>query len=115
MLLKEFITTVLIDIIKGVENFKSEIEDKQTGISYSDLPGLSYSDLQVNNLSIDELTKEVEFDVLLRTHVVKGNKEGIGVFFPAVELGTNNDSKDNMTSQNRIKFKVPVTFIRGIK
>ena len=108
MELKEFIKETLVDIVQGVRDAKTSVQE-DIGRPSEICPKLGAggrSGAGSRNLT-DTM---VEFDIALTSTEAGGKKGGIGVFLASVSVGGQVTSKTQTGSLSRIKFDVLVRF-----
>ncbi|GAC1300819.1 MAG: hypothetical protein NVSMB24_02320 [Mucilaginibacter sp.] len=99
MELKVFITETIKEIIGGVIEAQREI-----------IPSLNHATDGYIQIGHDSLMENIEFDISITSSETTGDEKKAGVFIKVVDFGMKNNSSNNNTSVNRIKFKIPVYF-----
>jgi hypothetical protein len=108
--LKEFVSTVLTQIVEGVREAQSG-RSAESGLIN---PRLSASQgvLQDKGHLVSrhgQLLHNVEFDVALVVNEGTQTKGGIGIFVGAVGLGSQGQSEKSNSTVSRVRFLVPLT------
>ncbi len=110
MELKEFVTSVLTEIIDGVSEAQRDTEAKEGEIN--PLLATSQGALQSQGYKVSrwgQLVQSVTFDVAVTAEEGKGNKGSVGVFLGSVGLGTQREATTSNASVSRIQFEVPIS------
>ncbi|MFT5708356.1 MAG: hypothetical protein ACI9ES_002658 [Oceanospirillaceae bacterium] len=111
--LKDFVKNTLVQIIDGVIEAESELEEK--GATVNPVGG-NFDQKQLGGRTWsfkDGITEIVEFDVALTNSEKEGTAGGIGVLLGGINLGAKGASEESITSVTRIKFSVPVLLPTG--
>jgi len=98
MELKMFVTETIKEIIEGVIDAQKQITSK--------LNHKVNGYVQIGSDKMDN----IEFDISITSSETKGDETKGGVFIKVVDFGMKNNSSNNSSSTNRIKFNVPVSF-----
>jgi len=98
MELSDYVNNVLCQVVEGVERAQENTEGNGTVIN----PNPGIIDIQ-----------HIEFDVIITQADNSGSKAGFGVFNGLIGAGVKSENERNNTSQNRIKFKVPIIYKDG--
>ena len=102
MELHTFVKETLIQIVKGITEAQNDyiVQSNNAAI----VPhGVSSSDLKIAN-------REIQFDIVLTTQTGSSAKAGLGIFVGGLGVGTQGKLNANDSSENRVKFSVPVLF-----
>lgn len=112
MELKDFVEQTLVQIVQGVRAAQASLDISGANAKINPttyMRGgeklLDNSLYRQNDLQIAQM---VEFDVAVTAEEGKGTKGGIGIMVGAIGLGAQGQSDARQTSENRIKFKVPI-------
>lgn len=92
--LRDFVSQSLVEIIDGVRQAQTEV-DNLGGTIVTGRSG--------------DMDQTVQFDVQVTTTDETGTQSGVGLFVGPVALGTREGSTSENTSDSRIKFTVPVS------
>jgi len=111
--LKDFIKTVLIDLITGVDEAKSALGKQQGSLICAPL-GPAYRkefDLQID--AMGRYYQKVEFDVAVTVaeeSTVQGNLKGKAGFIKVLSISADMDGSTNASNStvSRVKFHVPI-------
>lgn len=98
MELKLFVTETIKEIIEGVVEAQRQI-----------IPKLNYSKDGFAQIGSGAFSN-IEFDISVTSSETEGNESKAGVFIKVIDLGVKNNSSNNNTSTNKIRFTVPVSF-----
>lgn len=116
MELKDFVATTLSQIVEGIKQAQSDVQDTGALINptpFSDkVHKIAESGGGIFTVSGD-YAQFIEFDIAISSIEIEGKKEGIGVIAGALNLGSSNQRSGQNMSENRIKFKTLVVFPRG--
>lgn len=104
MELREFISTVLVEIVRGVEDAQSRIKDSKATINPL---GLQTQIALEQNEGSPEFS-EVEFEVGVRADKKGGAGGGIGVQLAVFSVGGDRKSLESESHINKLRFSVPV-------
>jgi len=96
--LKIFVKETIKEIIEGIVEVQKELVPT--------LDVASHGYFQIGS----ESYSEIEFDISVTSSESEGSEKKAGVFIKVVDLGVKNNSTNNNSSTNKIKFKVPVIF-----
>ena len=96
MELKVFVTETIKEIVEGVVEAQKLIIPKFNYINDG------YVQIGSGNVS------NIEFDISVTSSESEGSENKAGVFIKVIDLGHKNNSTNNNTSINKIKFSVPV-------
>jgi hypothetical protein len=108
MELKDFIKETLVEIIRGVSEAQSDI--LETGAYIHPMINRTNDKYAVANYGGRVYTiYDVDFDIAVTASDSSGSKGGIGVFLGSVGIGAKGESNESNVTQNRIKFKVPIS------
>jgi hypothetical protein len=119
MQLQEFVTTSIVQIVKGIENAVDQLKDSTAIVS----PGTvvaAHKDWQAscsyyapNAKHSTRVIHSVEFDVAVYASEGKETKGGIGIMVGTIGLGSQGKSDVSSSSQSRLKFTVPIVLPAG--
>ena len=98
MQLKTFVAQTLVEVMQGVKDAQAQAKELGGYIN------IGQYTLQNGSLPI----QAIEFDVAVTVTSGKETSGGIGVYVPALALGSKGKSESNHESVSRIKFTVPV-------
>lgn len=112
MELKDFIKTVLIDLITGIDEAKNEIDQEGSLIC----PPIGHAYIEKFNLQMDAMGRhyqKVEFDVAVTAEektTINGKIEGKAGLIKVLSMSADVDSGiiTNNSTISRIKFHVPI-------
>ena len=109
MELKEFVSSVLTEIVEGVVRAREQVEDYGAEVSpnyhnTSDPPKHGFG-IRTNK---DAFASLVEFDVSVTVTEGAGTKGGIGIFIGPINLGSGGESRSESANISKIKFSVPL-------
>lgn len=116
MELREFVKTVLADIVNGVKDAQEGFAVLNGGQVSPEvlIQGTSSGRLDVPAgclLSTQQhLVQSVKFDIAVTVEKGSETKGGIGIFMGAIGVGSHGESTTSQTSVGRIQFEVPVSF-----
>jgi hypothetical protein len=111
MELKDFVRETIQQIVEGVSEAQSSIEEKGAIINPSGIK--FFKDGKWSNYH-HAMPQNVEFDVGLTAIDKSGSSEGIGVFLGSVNLGKKNDSGTENVAVTKVKFSVPLVLPQGV-
>jgi len=111
MELKNFVTSILTEIIEGVRD--AQILDRPAHEGEVN-PLLSSSPAEILKQGYlltryGEPMHIVKFDVAVTTQEGSGTKGGLGIFVGPIGIGAQGDSTFSNSSVSRIQFEVPVS------
>ncbi|MDB5009197.1 MAG: hypothetical protein JWP45_3590 [Mucilaginibacter sp.] len=98
MELKAFVTETIKEIIEGVVEAQKQI-----------IPQLNHVTdgfVQIGSGAFSN----IEFDISVTSSETEGLENKAGVFIKVLDIGHKNNSSNNSTSINKIRFSVPVAF-----
>ncbi|MBJ6801136.1 hypothetical protein [Geomonas propionica] len=109
MELKDFISETLSQLIEGVIDAQTKVmKPGSSGGRVS--PHVRTPDVKslygVTNDNLPVIF--VDFDISVEAQEGKGTKGGIGVVAGMFTLGSQGESKENVQTSNKIRFKIPV-------
>jgi hypothetical protein len=109
MNLREFVSTVLTDIINGVRDAQEEAgKSPDSGAIVA--PGTYlYPDGTPEEGSRPQ---NVEFDVAVTSEEGKSSKKGLGIVVASIGIGAQGQSEAKSSSVSRIKFIIPLVLPR---
>jgi hypothetical protein len=99
MELKVFVTETIKEIIQGVVEAQKHI-----------IPNINHATEGYVQIGHDSLMEKIEFDISVTSSESSGGEAKAGVFIKVVDFGVKNNTANNNTSTNRIKFNVPIAF-----
>lgn len=111
MELKDFIQQTLLQIIQGVSSAQ---HDPSVGVAkINPTEHMRGGDKLLDNSLYSvgqhlQLAQMVEFDVAVTAEEGKGTKGGVGIMVGTIGLGAQGQSEARNTTENRIKFKIPL-------
>lgn len=108
--LKEFVSSVLTQIVDGVREAQSG-RGIESGLINPNLFASQGALHEKGHLVSrhGQLVQNVEFDVALTVNEGTQTKGGIGVFVGTVGLGSQGQSDKSASSVSRVKFSVPLS------
>ncbi len=112
MELKDFVRESLTQIMIGVSEAQSTLEEKGQDGEIS--PSIT-SEREKSNMIFSPSgmpIQNVDFDVVVTAQEKKGTKGTIGVAISIIKLGAQGESNKSNTQNSRIKFSVPITLPR---
>lgn len=111
MELKDFVQQTLLQIIQGVSLAQQDTGTCGAKINPTDSMRIGEK-LADNSLYSTgqhlQLVQMVEFDVAVTAEEGKGTKGGVGIMVGTIGLGAQGQSEARNTTENRIKFKIPL-------
>jgi len=113
MLLQQFISKTLKDIIDGITDAQKYASEKGAEINPTIESPNADNKRILYNYSQGLVVSEIEFDVAVTTSDEKKTQGGISVFAGAINLGSRGQSEAQNTSVSRIKFSIPIQFPKG--
>ena len=114
MELREFVKTVLADVISGVKDAQDIFTSPDEGQANPAIliQGTSSGRVDVPTGCLlttqKQLIQSVKFDVAVTVGQGSETKGGIGIFMGAIGVGSHGESTTSQTSVSRIQFEVPV-------
>lgn len=110
MELKTFIKDTLIQIIEGVKEAQNATKDDKGKIN----PRQEFYGSEMHSKTVrtskGQIIEMVDFDVAITTAEGSGIKGGAGIIIGPVVIGTKGETSEQNTSQNRIKFHIPISY-----
>lgn len=108
--LKDFIAETLQQIVQGVKTAQTAVQEHGAEIN----PNLigDYKEHAKHGLLLSgtgKVAQIVEFDIALSVKEGTGTRGGIGILAGAINLGSSGQSSEENSSQNRVKFRVPLS------
>ena len=108
MILKDFVSRVLVDIVEGLREAQKTVGYDDADISPYLRAGVNVSGWKGLRDTRDRPVHEIEFDVVVTAAEGTGTHGGAGVAVGPVILGTRGESSQSSESVTRVKFTVPV-------
>jgi hypothetical protein len=109
--LKDFIKQTLEQIVEGVVEAQSSIQNLGANINPVNFP---YTKESKFNHSKFSLPQDVIFDIALTSTEKNGSSEGVGVFLGSINLGKKNDGSVEEVAITKVRFTVPLALPAGI-
>lgn len=110
MELKEFIKDSITQIVEGVVEAKGAIKDSGASIpSRYTVYGETGAAFSVAPTRDSASVEFVSFDVALTATTDSEVTAGIGVFLPALGMGTKGKTRREVEHLSRLQFRVPIT------
>lgn len=104
MELREFISTVLVSLVRGVEDAQRQLKDSKATINPL---GIRSQIALEQNKETPEFTN-VEFEVALEVQIKGEQSGGVGVQMAIFRLGADGNNSESESQVNRLRFSVPV-------
>lgn len=99
MELKVFVAQTIKEVIEGIVEAQRQI-----------IPSLDFANDGYIQIGHDTRMEDIEFDISVTSSESSGDEKKAGVFIKVVDVGVKNNSSNNISSTNRIKFKIPIGF-----
>ena len=113
MELQEFISTTLVQIVKGIENAKEQLKDSKAiinprnvstgGVTHPSIHG--YLD---THKQFYKVVQKIDFDVAVTAEKAKETSGAIGIHVGSIGLGSKGRSESNSSVVSRIQFSIPI-------
>lgn len=104
MELQEFISTVLVSLVRGVEDAQRQLKDSKATINPL---GIRSQIALEQNKETPEFTN-VEFEVALEVQSKGEQSGGVGVQMAVFKVGVDGKNFESESQVNRLRFSVPV-------
>lgn len=113
MNLREFVSTVLQEVVAGVEDAQSSVKgDSEVNPHIWMAQRADANKQKILESNNGKWIHMVEFDVAVTVAESTGTKGGIGLVVGPVALGSQGASNAQSSTVSRIKFEVPIAFPR---
>ena len=104
MELREFISTVLVELVRGIEDAQAELKDSKATINPL---GVKAQIALRENKETPKFTN-VEFEVAVEAATKGEQKGGVSVQVPVFRMGADGVKTESESRINRLRFSVPV-------
>jgi hypothetical protein len=108
MLLSEFVSSSINQIIDGVAQAQKYASDKGAKVNSYGTAITKVTEGSVYHISTNELGQLIEFDVAVTTTEGNGSKVGLGISIASIGLGGQIKSDISNTLVSRLKFSIPI-------
>jgi len=102
--LREFISTVLVQLVRGVEDAQAQLKDSKATINPL---GLKAQIALQQNTDTPDFTS-VEFEVAVQAETKGEQSGGVGVQVAVFKIGVDGKRLDSESHVNKLRFSVPV-------
>lgn len=114
--LKDFVKSVVVDIVNGIKEANNALKDSDAIVNPSNvLPFNDSGNLYGHILSEKIKSRErpvhkIDFDVAVTASEGKETKGGIAIAIASIGIGTSGKSDTTQSTTSRIKFSIPIAF-----
>ena len=109
MELQSFITTVLISLVRGVEDAQNQLKGSKATIN----PEGFSKQIALEEMKDPQGISDVEFEVTVEVKKTGDQSGGVGIQVAVFTMGIDGKKSDSESHFSRLKFSVPVLLPPG--
>lgn len=115
MQLKDFVQSVIADIIGGINEASKNVADSGALVNppHVYIESGKYGDHMAGEFRSDgarRLVHNIHFDVALTVSQGKGTHAGLGIAIADIGIGAKGKSESSQSNTSRVRFSIPVAY-----